>query len=164
MIASTDTKRTTTGNETRQRRRELIAAGLFVFAFATVPIFRTELFPFSRAPMFSDAPVLYCEYTINDPECRELDARAFGLHRNYWGNPLGVGVGYQPVHSLDRFGHAASGFELIAHIQDRLADHPDLPYVEVTQTVIEPIDDLHIGPTEWMRWHIDNPRFREKAR
>src|SRR5580704_16284260 len=84
-------------------RRELTVAGLFVFVFATVPLIRTELYPFSRAPMFEDAPLLYCDYAVTDPDGRPLELLDFGLHRNYWGNPLGVGVGFEPPPSLDIF-------------------------------------------------------------
>ncbi len=142
----------------------MIAASLFVLAFATVPLVRMELYPFSRAPMFSDAPLYYCEYTVNDPDCNELDVLAFGLQRNYWGNPIGAGVGYLPPPSLDVFGEVAEPEDVLDHVRARLADFPDLPYVEVTQTVIGPVDERRIGILSWFRLHADNPHWRDTAR
>ena len=52
---------------TPRGRRELLAVGLFCLTFAVTPLLTTELYPFSRAPMFADAPRLYCDYTIYAP-------------------------------------------------------------------------------------------------
>jgi hypothetical protein len=114
--------------------------------------------------MFADAPLCYCEYTVNDPDGRNLELAAFGLQRNYWGNPLGVGAGYEPPPSLDTFGEVASYEDLIAHVQDRLSSFPELPYVEVTRTVIGSVDDRHIGALSWFRCHVDNPYCRDIVR
>jgi hypothetical protein len=149
---------------TSHARRELIAAGLFVVLFAGMPVLRTELYPFSRAPMFADAPLRYCEYTVTDPEGRSVDLALVGLQRTYWGNPLGLGVGYRPVDSLDVFGEVPSPEAVTVGVQTRLAALPDLAYVDVSRTVIGPVDDRYIGPIESVSWRVENPGHRESAR
>jgi hypothetical protein len=149
---------------TPQGRRELAAAGLFVVAFATIPIVRMELYPFSRAPMFADAPRHYCEYTLTDGDGRALELADFGLQRNYWGNPLGVGVGFQPVPSLDSFGDVPSREAVTAHVEERLAAHPELSHVEVTQTVVGAVADQHIGTVQSAHWPVQRPERRGAAR
>ena len=73
---------------TPRGRRELAAVGLFCLAFAVTPLVTTELYPFSRAPMFADAPRQYCDYAVITPDGRRLtDPRRLallGLQRNYW--------------------------------------------------------------------------------
>src|SRR5262249_3428998 len=131
---------------TRQGRAELTAAGLFVVAFATVPLFLTELYPFSRAPMFADAPQCYYEYTVRDPAGKTLDLRSCDLQRNYWGTPLGVGVGFQPPPSLDEFDHAADDAVLHQWVRIRLMRLPELEYVRVRREQIRPAGPLRV---EW---------------
>ena len=149
---------------TPRGRKELTAAGLFCLAFAAVPLLTTELYPFSRAPMFADAPRQYCEYALVTPDGRRLtdaaDLRPFGLQRNYWGNPLGVGVGFRPAPAVDDFGRVASRVEVFAIVAPRLKLHPDWPWVEVEQTVIGPTDADHVGVVERRTLHVDNPSYR----
>ena len=99
---------------TPRGRKELLAVGLFCLTFAVVPLLTTELYPFSRAPMFGDAPRLYCDYVVRLPDGRQLTDETdkptltkLGVQRNYWGNPLGVGVGYEPPPTVDDFGKVA---------------------------------------------------------
>ena len=149
---------------TRQGKRELAAAGVFVLAFAAVPLFLTELYPFSRAPMFADAPQCYCEYTVLDPDGKPLDPRDFDLQRNYWGNPLGVGVGFEPLPSLDEFGTVPSEEVLHAWIERHLERFPHLRYVDVSLRRIGAVDSRHIGETESSSARIANPHFQDPAR
>ncbi len=149
----------------RPGRKELAAAGLFVLAFAAVPLFRTELYPFSRAPMFADAPLRYCEYAVTDPDGRPLDLLPFGLQRNYWGNPIGAGVGFLPPPAVDVFGEVAPSDEVAERVRERLAAFRELPYVEVRQTVIGAVDDRRVGPVaEPTVLRLNNPHFRGPAR
>ena len=37
-----------------------------------MPLVTTELYPFSRAPMFADAPRQYCDYAVITPDGRRL--------------------------------------------------------------------------------------------
>ena len=155
---------TTTSPPGARRRRELVAAGLFVALFAGVPVLRMELYPFSRAPMFADAPLRYCEYTVTDPEGRSVDLALVGLQRTYWGNPLGVGVGFRPVDSLDVFGEVPSPEAVSAGVQRRLSALPELAYVDVSRTVIGPLADRRIGPVEEESWRVNNPACRESTK
>jgi hypothetical protein len=149
---------------TRQGRAELAAAGLFVIAIATVPLLCQELYPFSRAPMFADAPQCYYEYTVLDPAGKALDLQSFGLQRNYWGNPLGVGVGFQPPESLDLFDRLASREALSGWIQERLARFPRLEYVVVAQRQISSFDDRSVGEMKHAAFLVPNPSFRSAAK
>ena len=146
---------------TPRGRRELAAVGLFCLAFAVVPLVTTELYPFSRAPMFADAPRRYCDYAVVTPDGRRLtepqDLARFGLQRNYWGNPLGVGVGFRPAESADVFGEDVTD-ETAKRVRDmvaaRLKQFPQWEYVDVEQIVIGPTDADHIGEVRRRRWPV----------
>jgi hypothetical protein len=148
-------------SQTPRGRRELLAAGLFCLANVLVPLFITDLYPFSRAPMFADSPSRYCDYSLTGPDGTALAPADFGLQRNYWGNPLGVGVGYWPPESVDRFGEVADRAEVSAFLERRLARFPELPYVVVTQEVVGPLPGGRtVGPLERRTWRVDNPHAR----
>jgi hypothetical protein len=131
---------------------------LFGVLSVAVPLFRTELYPFSRAPMFADAPACYCDYAVYDPEGRPLAALDFGLHRNYWGNPPGAGVGFEPPPGVDRFGEVVPRAAVTAAVAHHLARFPALPYVEVTREVVGPLDGGRVGTARAERWRVANPR------
>jgi hypothetical protein len=135
-------------------------AGIVLFCLASVlvPILRTELYPFSRAPMFADAPQCYSNYRVLDPGGRELPLADFGLQRNYWGNPPGVGVGFQPPDSVDHFGDVAEREAVTAHVAARLQDFPELEAVEVVQEVIGPVEGGRVGLVSSSHWRVANPR------
>jgi hypothetical protein len=114
--------------------------------------------------MFADAPLCYCEYTITDPNGKQLDSAAFGLQRSYWGNPLGVGVGFEPLPSLDQFGEVPSRDAVTIWVQERLARFPDLPGVELEQTVFGPLGDGSVGVTQCSRWFVRNPASQGAGR
>ena len=80
--------------KTPRGRRDLLFIATFVLLNVLIPLLIMDLYPFSRAPMFADAPQLYCDYQLFDPRGNALDVLDFGLHRNYWGNPVGEGVGF----------------------------------------------------------------------
>jgi hypothetical protein len=129
-----------------------------------MPLLTTELYPFSRAPMFADAPQHYCEYTVVTPGGRRLteatDLLPFGLQRNYWGNPLGVGVGFKPAPTVDDFGKVATRQEVIDAVTPRLKQFPEWKSVEVEQRVIGPIDGDHVGVVETHFWRVNNPSYQ----
>jgi hypothetical protein len=150
-------------SSTPRGRRELLAAGLFCLANLLVPLFITDLYPFSQAPMFADSPRQYCDYSVTDPDGRPLPLLDFGLQRNYWGNPLGVGVGYHPPESVDQFGSVATTDEVTAFLERRLSRLPHLPFVQVTQEVIGDVDGQHVGVIKKKTWKIDNPFYRRSA-
>jgi hypothetical protein len=145
---------------TPRGRRELLAVGLFCLANLLVPLLITDLYPFSRAPMFADAPQRFADYTVTGPDKQPLPPADFGLQRNYWGNPLGIGVGYNPPPSADEFGAVASEETVRQTVSQRLQQRADLRYVDVVQTIIGALDSGGVGEVASQRWRIDNPAYR----
>jgi hypothetical protein len=142
----------------------LAAVGLFCLAFVVVPLLTTELYPFSRAPMFADAPQKYCEYAVVTPDGQRLtetkELLPFGLQRNYWGNPLGVGVGFKPAPTVDDFGKVATRQEVIDTVAPRLKQYPAWESIKVEQSVIGPTDGDHVGVVNRHLWRVTNPYYQ----
>jgi len=143
-------------------RVELLLAGLFVLLNVGIPLLIVDLFPFSRAPMFEDAPVLYCNYIVSDPQGSQLDPKSdelvdLGLQRNYWGNPLGSGVGFHPPPTIDRVGEVASAEEVRRQVESYLRLHPELAYLDVVQEILGPISSRQVGVMKQHRWRILAP-------
>ena len=96
--------------------------------------------------MFRDQPTVYCEYEVTDPQGNPLALKDFRLHRNYDGNPPGLGAGVRPIPTLDQFGIAPSLEVVAAHVSERLRQtHPNLAYVQVRQRVVGAIDENTVG-------------------
>ena len=114
--------------------------------------------------MFADAPEVYADYTVVTPDGRRFtepkDLIPFGVQRNYWGNPLGVGVGFEPANSVDDFGKIAPKEAVVQAVARRLSHFPDLKYVDVEQRIVGPIDADHVGEQRTERWRVDNPDFK----
>jgi hypothetical protein len=138
--------------------KEKLVIALFVGLNVVVPLLTTELYPFTRAPMFADAPQHYCVYEIYDPPGNRLSEIDFGVQRNYWGNPIGVGVGFRPPPTVDEFGGVAELDAVSAAIAQHLSRFPELAYVDVVQKVIGPTDQDTIGTVATQRWRVDNPQ------
>src|SRR5947199_9372326 len=80
----------------------------FVAANLIIPLTLGDVYPFTVAPMFSDAPRSYCNYRVYDPSgklladnsTRRVDppdaADPFCLRGYYDGNPAGYAVGVRP--------------------------------------------------------------------
>jgi hypothetical protein len=147
--------------QTGRGRKELCVVAVFVLFAVGVPLAQTELYPFSRAPMFADAPRCYCNYLIFAPDRRALDPRDFGLQRNYWGNPLGVGAGFLPAETVDRFGEAADRETVTARVASCLDYHPELEFVEVVREVIGPRESGGVGLVRTDYWRVPNPFCRK---
>jgi hypothetical protein len=132
-----------------------------------VPLATTELYPFSRAPMFADAPQLYCDYAVYSPDGRQITDAAvltkLGVQRNYWGNPLGVGVGYAPPPSVDEFGAIAGKDKVVEMAAARLERFPDWEYVTIVQTVFRPTDDGRVAGMPGEAWRVDNPYYKVRG-
>jgi hypothetical protein len=132
-----------------------------------MPFVTTELYPFSRAPMFADAPQQYCEYAVVTPDGRRLtetkDLLPLGLQRNYWGNPLGVGVGFKPAPTVDDFGKIATQQQVIDAVAPRLRQFPEWSYIEVEQSVIGATDGDHVGVVDRHIWRIHNPYYQSSG-
>jgi hypothetical protein len=140
---------------------ELLVVAAFCLLNLAIPLVITDLYPFSRAPMFADAPRRYCNYRLVAPDGQELALAEFALQRNYWGNPLGVGVGYVPPESFDRFGEVPPENELLAHVRAQLARRPDLAFVNLTREVVGPHKNGRVGVVEWSFWRVENPHAAE---
>jgi hypothetical protein len=138
-------------------RREAAAVVVFAALCAMVPLWRDEWYPFSCAPMFEDAPQLYCDYQIQDPRGRALAPGDFGVQRNYWGNPVGVGTGFRPPPTVDRFGEVPQREAVSAAVARGLARRPELPFVDVVCEVVGPTDDRGIGIVARDHWRVNNP-------
>ena len=52
---------------TPRGRRDLLFIAAFVLPNLLMPLLIVDLYPFSRAPMFADAPQRYCDYRLFDP-------------------------------------------------------------------------------------------------
>jgi len=146
--------------QTSRGRRDLFFIATFLLLNVLIPLLIVDLYPFSRAPMFADAPQLYCSYQLFDPRGNPLDVLDFGLHRNYWGNPVGEGVGFKPPHSVDQFGIIGDPEEITPHVQNRLRQWPELAYVEVLQEVIGDEDGRRVGVIRKRRWRVENPVYQ----
>ena len=83
-----------------------------------------------------------------------------GVQRNYWGNPLGVGVGYEPPPTVDDFGRVAAKKRVMEMVARRLEQFPDRKYVEVEQTVVRPTADGRIVREPGETWRVNNPYYK----
>jgi len=148
---------------TPRGRKELLAVAAFALLNLLLPLCVVDLYPFSRAPMFADAPRLYCAYHVYGPDGNKLAPTKdhslldFGLQRNYWGNPIGVGVGFRPPETADEFGTIANQAAVTAMVRRRLANFPNLSHVDVQQDVIADQDGRRVGLVSSKRWRIRNP-------
>jgi hypothetical protein len=153
-------------SSTPRGRKELLAVALFAALNVLVPLVVVDLYPFSRAPMFADAPRRYCDYHVYGPDGELLaptEKRSlvdFGLERNYWGNPVGVGVGFRPPETVDRFGEVAGRDAVTEMVRRRMAAFPELEFVDVQQDVIADQDGNCVGVVGGQRWRIPNPAFK----
>ncbi len=79
------------------------------------------------------------------------------MQRNYWGNPVGVGTGFRPPPTVDRFGEVPRREAVSAAVARGLASRPELPFVDVVCEVIGPTNDRGIGVVARDRWRVNNP-------
>jgi hypothetical protein len=136
-------------------RLALASAVTFAAWTLVLPGVVGDLYPFTITPMFRDSPRLYCRYEVLDPQGVPLPLRDFELQRNYDGNPVGLGAGIKPSPSLDEFGTAPDETALKAHVARILGDRfSGIPYVDVVQTVIGPVDAQHVGTIRESRLRV----------
>ncbi len=143
----------------RPTKAQLLALGcgaVFLLANAIVPILGGDIYPFTSAPMFRDAPVVYCNYHAYAPDGAELPQQDFLLQRLYDGNPVGYGVGVRPPAILDRFGEPRTEAEIRRHMLPllELPAYRDLPYVELVQETIGAVDANQLGVVKRERFRI----------
>jgi hypothetical protein len=144
----------------RRTQFALIAVALLLAANIAIPLVWGDVYPFTSAPMFRDAPLCCCNYRVYAPDGRELPAADWLVQRIYDGNPLGYGVGICPPPVLEQdFCRPAGEATVRGHIQAQFANPPNRAhaYVEVVQEHIGPIDAQHVGIVRTHRWRMDRP-------
>jgi hypothetical protein len=140
-----------------QRSLGPIAAAVLLGANVLVPLVWGDVYPFTSAPMFRDNPRQCCNYRVLAPDGALLPAEAWHCQRVYDGNPLGYGVGICPPPVIEReFGQVHSEQQIREHIGRVLAEerHRGLPYVEVVQEVIGPVDAERVGVVATKRFLV----------
>lgn len=125
----------------------LAVAGLFLAANILLPVCYGDFYPFTSAPMFRDAPQLYCNYKVVDDEQQMIDPHMALCQRIYDGNPVGYGVGLKPPPVIENFGCVRTKEELAEHLKLLLqrAEHQSRNSLTIFQEVIGPHDDLSVG-------------------
>jgi hypothetical protein len=147
--------------EGRRGRIWIIAAWAALQIVA--PILYLELYPFSRSPMFRDAPRLYTEYEVVDDEGRSLPLADFQLSRVYFGNPPGLGVGYEPPATIDRFGEVTPEEALLSSVGEGLSRRGGPEVVTVTRRVIGAVDARTVGVISAQSWRVKREGAAEEV-
>ena len=146
----------------------LICCAAIVAANLIVPLTLGDVYPFTVAPMFCDAPRTYCNYRVYGPDgelladnsTRRIDPPGapdpFCLRRYYDGNPTGLGVGICPPRTIDGgvFGSLQGEQHVRKHFEQCLREHPKLPFVDVEQEIVGPLDERRVGVIAINRWRI----------
>jgi hypothetical protein len=141
-------------------RLAMAAVGLLLAANVVVPLVWGDVYPFTSAPMFRDAPTCCCNYRVYALDGRELPAENWLVQRLYDGNPLGYGVGICPPEILEsEFGRECDEAAVLAHIQRQFSrpENREFAAVEVVQEVIGPVDSQHVGAVRTGRWRVERP-------
>lgn len=140
----------------RLRPSEACAIGVFLAANILVPLILGDVFPFTTAPMFRDAPQTYSVYRVFDPAGRELPAKDLKLQRIYDGNPPGYGVGIQPPHTLCVFGANATDEEIRLHVAANYpSDGPE--YLDIEHDIIGAVDANRCGVVRTDKQRVFRP-------
>lgn len=135
----------------------MYAAGVLLAANIVVPLICGDVYPFTSAPMFRDAPRQYCNYRVYSIKGKQLDPADWLVQRVYDGNPVGYGVGVKPPPVLEQeFGVVPDEAAVREHFQRQLAEqrHSQVTFVDVVQEVIRPVDGQHVGVVQTNRWRI----------
>ncbi|HEX5102689.1 MAG TPA: hypothetical protein VFV87_02695 [Pirellulaceae bacterium] len=143
----------------RRSQMALSAVGLLLAANVVVPLLWGDVYPFTSAPMFRDAPARCCNYRVFASNGSELPAEDWLVQRIYDGNPVGYGVGICPPEILERFGEECDEATVRRHIARQFAQpqNCDFEYVEVVQELIGPVDAQQVGVVRSDRWRVDRP-------
>jgi hypothetical protein len=135
----------------------MYAAAALLAANVIVPLIWGDVYPFTSAPMFRDAPRQFANYRVYSIKGKLLDPADWLVQRVYDGNPVGYGVGVKPPPVLEQeFGVIADEATVREHIQRQLAEprHAREAFVDVVQEVIGPIDGQHVGVERTNRWRV----------
>jgi hypothetical protein len=141
-------------------RLAMTAAVLLLAANVVVPLVWGDVYPFTSAPMFRDAPQCCCNYRVYGADGRELPAADWLVQRIYDGNPVGYGVGIcQPSVIEQEFGAIHDEPTVLKHIEEQFAAPQNQSHksIEVVQEVIGAIDSQRVGVVKTSRWHITAP-------
>lgn len=136
-------------------RAALLAAALLLAANVVVPLVWGDVYPFTSAPMFRDAPVRCCQYRVLVNGVEQPPAEWL-LQRIYDGNPVGYGVGIAPPEILEReYGivHDESAVRRHVHRQLTMPQRGQIQNVEIIQDVLGAMGPS-VGVIETHRWTI----------
>jgi hypothetical protein len=139
-------------------RLALLSAALLLVANVVVPLVWGDVYPFTSAPMFRDAPAQCCNYRVLAPDGVALPSAEWLVERVYDGNPVGYGAGIRPPPVLEQqFGVVHDEAAVRRHVELQLAQPVNLryPFVDVVQETIGPIDSQRVGIVRTKRWRID---------
>lgn len=127
---------------------EWIVPAVFLLVTLCFPLSGVvDCYPLSGAPMFNQAPRVYCEYRAFDGKGAELPLDLLGLQRNDNGNPPGHGHGRKPHYSIDRLGSVPSPDQIEAGVLKRLNENQINVHgmVKIEIKVIRDLDGNQIG-------------------
>src|SRR5947199_10639013 len=114
------------------------AAAALLAANVVVPLIWGDVYPFTSAPMFRDAPRQFCNYRVYSIKGKLLDPADWLVQRVYDGNPVGYGVGVRPPLVLEQeFGVVPDEAAVRHYFQRQLAEpqHGQHTFVDVVQEV-----------------------------
>ena len=133
-----------------------VAGVVFIAANVLIPLTLGDVYPFTIAPMFRDAPRHYANIRVYAPygklladnSTRRVDPVGspdpWLLRRYYDGNPVGCGVGVCPPQTLDVFGEVPTEAELKSHFQRIMRERGE-QVIEVEVETVGPIDAWRVG-------------------
>lgn len=143
-------------------RVDTFAALMFCFLYAMVPMLVEEMYPFTRATMFANAPKQFTQFEIIAPDGTFLQTRNFGLQLNYSGDPpivrrSATGFGIKLPSTINHIDKSVSREHVVQQLELRLIDYPELRHVDVVQTLFGAIDSSGVGEIDVQRFRVINP-------
>lgn len=136
------------------------ATGMLLLANVVVPLVWGDVYPFTSAPMFRDAPIQCCNYRVFALDGTELPQENWLCQRIYDGNPVGYGVGIRPPPVIEQeYGKVASEEEVRTHFlkQFERPENQRHAAVEVVQEIIGAIEGGRVGVVRTQRIKLDRP-------
>jgi hypothetical protein len=155
--------------QTVRGRKQFQCLLVVVFLQVSIPLVVQELYPFSAATMFAYSLDQVASYNVVAPNGKRLSRSSFGLQINNPHDPPVMTQGrygygrmspstIQQIGSNAPYGNIASRQDVFRQVQSRLLTMPHLPYVTVTQSVLGPLDNHHVGIMRRQTWKIMNPK------
>lgn len=137
-------------------RVAMAATVLLLVANIVVPLAWGDVYPFTSAPMFRDAPVRCCQYRVLVNGVERPPGEWY-LQRIYDGNPVGYGVGICPPGVLEQeYGVIHDETAVRQHMQKQLTSprYHGIELIEVIQEVLG-ADGQSVGVVETNRWKFE---------